>query len=65
MRRILKHIPRGAAFDKASCVHDANAVRDKADHWQIVADKQIRQTKLTLQVHEDIENLRLYRDIKR
>ena len=52
-------------FDDAAEIHDGDTVADVLDHRQIVRDEQIGQAELALQIHQQIEDLRLDRDVER
>ena len=57
-----------AAFgdlDDAAEIHHADAARHVADHGEVVADEQIGQAELVLQVAHQIEDLRLHGDVER
>jgi hypothetical protein len=45
-------------------VHDTNSVRDMADNIQSMCNKEIGQAQSVLQVTQEIDDLRLYRDIE-
>ena len=46
-------------------VHHQHVVRDVADHGQVVRDEEIGEAELALQVGEQIQHLRLHRDVER
>ena len=46
-------------------IHHADAVADVFNHRKIVRDEKIGQTKLGLQIFQQVEHLRLDRDIER
>ena len=46
-------------------VHDGDAVGDLADHRQVVRDEDVRQVEVALQVAQEVEHLRLDRDVER
>ena len=50
---------------QAAQVHHAHLVAHMAHHGQVVADEQIGQLALALQVFHDVEHLRLHRHIQR
>ena len=51
-------------FHVLTHVHDGDAIGDMAHDAQVVGDEEIGQTKLPLQVLEQIDDLRLHRDIQ-
>ena len=55
----------GAGLHHAPQVHHHDAVRDVADHAQVVADEQVRELKLLAQADEEVEHLRLDRHVER
>jgi len=52
-------------FHDAAQVHDRYAIAQMADHTQVVADEEVGQVQLIAQIHEQIQNLCLDRDIQR
>ena len=52
-------------FDDASGVHDRDAVRHFGDDAQVVGDQEQRESEPSLKVAEQIEDLRLDRDVER
>ena len=52
-------------LDDAAEIHDRHVVREIVDHREVVGDEQIGQPQFVLQLAQQIENLRLHRDIKR
>src|SRR5919197_1414626 len=55
---------RAANLDEFAQVHDANPITHMLDSGQVVADQEIGDTDLSLQIFEEIENLRTDRDIE-
>jgi hypothetical protein len=53
-----------ANLDEFAQVHDANPITHMLDRGQVVADQEIRDPKLSLQIFQEIENLRTYGDIE-
>ncbi len=47
-------------LDDLAAEHDCDVVTDVADHRQVVTDEQNRQTKLLLQIHQQIQNRALH-----
>ena len=56
---------RARRFDDASGIHDDHAVGVPRDHAEVVRDEQDRHPELLLQAVEQLENLRLNRDVQR
>ena len=52
-------------FDDAAEIHHGDAVADVLDHRQIVRDEKISEPQFALQIHHQIEHLRLDRDVER
>ena len=52
-------------LDDAPEVHDRDAVRDLADHREVVRDEDVGQVELALQALQQVEDLRLDRDVER
>src|SRR6516225_2415359 len=52
-------------LDDAAEIHDRYPVAYVLDHREVVGDEHIRQTELVLQVHQEIDDLRLDRHIER
>ena len=52
-------------LDHPADVHHGHAVADVPDHAQIVRDEQIGQPKLRLQIQQQVQDLRLHRDVER
>src|SRR5690554_2601136 len=46
-------------------IHDSDTVRDMFDHRQVARNEQVRQTELTLQVDQQVENLALNGNVQR
>ena len=55
----------GSCFDDFAEVHDGNAVRDVFDDGEIVRDEEVGEFSFFLQVEEEVEDLRLDRDVER
>jgi len=51
-------------FDDFAQIHHRDAMADVFDHGQIMGDEQVRQVQLRLQIHQQVNNLGLDRDIK-
>ena len=52
-------------FDHAPKVHHHHALREVPDHAQVVADEQVGQSEALTQVEEQVQHLRLDRDVER
>ena len=65
MRGMRKDLLGRAFLDQVSQVHHCHAVSQIAHHTQIVGDEEIRHARSTLNLLEQIQNLRLNRDIQR
>ena len=52
-------------LDDAAQVHHRDPVPDVFDHRQIVGDEEVSQAEFFLQVHQQVEHLRLHRDVQR
>ena len=52
-------------FDDVAEVHHGDAVADVAHHRQVVRDEQVGDAELGLQVHQQVDHLRLHRDVER
>ena len=65
MARRDEDIRRGRLFDDLAEIHHRDLVAELLDHAEVVGDENIGQAALALQALEQIENLRLDRNIKR
>ena len=54
-----------AVLDELSAVHDEDFVGDVANDRQVVGNEEVGEAELPLQVHEQVENLRLDRNVER
>jgi hypothetical protein len=63
-RRVEQRVAAGKLDDLAE-VHDGNAVRCVADHGEIVRDEDQRQTKVALQILEQVDDLGADRHVER
>ena len=52
-------------LDHAAEIHDHDAVGDVLHHAEVVADEQVGEAELLAQLHEQVEHLRLDRDVER
>ena len=64
MQRIRKHLFSISLLDYLAQVHDRDAIGDMFDHRQVVRDEQVREVVLPLKLAEEVEYLRLDRDIQ-
>src|SRR5262249_28817933 len=55
----------GALLDDLAEIHDEGAVADVAYYAEIVRNKQKSDAQLVLQIHEQVDDLRLDRDVER
>ena len=60
-----QHLVDQAALDDAAEIHDGHLMRQIVDHREVMRDEQVGQPEVVLQCLEQIENLRLDRDVKR
>ena len=63
--RVLEHRWLRTDLDQTSQIHDPNEVRYAFDDRDIVADEEEGQPQVGLQTCEEIQNLRLHRDVER
>ena len=63
--RVVQDVVGAALLDDAPQIHDCDRVCEIIDEREVVGDEQIGQPALGLQVGEQIQDLRLHRDIKR
>ena len=63
-RPLVELLRRGDLDDFAE-VHDRDSVRDMADDAEVVGDEDVGEVELLLQVREQVDHLRLDRDIER
>jgi hypothetical protein len=52
-------------LDDLAEMHDGNAMVDMLDHREIVRDEEVGEAELALQVSQQIDHLRLHRDVER
>ena len=60
-----KQLVRRTCFDDAPEVHHGDAVGDLTHHPQIMTDEEIAEPQPVLQIHEQIDHLRLDGDVQR
>ena len=63
--RVLEDRPCVGVLDDAAEIHHRDAVADVLDHREIVADEQVAELALALQVLQQVDDLRLDRDVER
>ena len=54
----------GGGLDDPAQIHDHDAVGDVLDHREVVADEEVGQAQLVAQLHEEVQHLRLDRDVE-
>ncbi|MBV8428811.1 MAG: ABC transporter ATP-binding protein [Hyphomicrobiales bacterium] len=52
-------------FDQLAQIHDGDAVRQVLDDGEVVADEEQREPEFVLQIGEQVDDLRLHRDVER
>ena len=62
--RMREDILGRTAFDNAAALHHRHFMRHKFDHGKVVRDEQVRHALLGLDLPQQIENLRLHRNIQ-
>ncbi len=65
VHRLLVEVVALGELHRVTEVHDHHAVRDVADDVQIVRDEDVGEAELALEVLEQVEDLRLDRDVER
>src|SRR6266567_2820653 len=65
VQRIAEQLPGRCDLDDPAEIHHGDPMADVLDHGEIVRDKEIRQAELALQIGEQVDDLRLHRDIER
>jgi hypothetical protein len=65
MLRIAKELAGRALLDDQPAMQHANVVAQVVDHRQVVADEQVADAELLLQVLHEVEHLGLHRDVER
>ena len=65
MQRRLEQARLVGHLDDAAEIHHRDAVADVLDHREVVRDEQIRQLQFVLQIHQQVDDLRLDRDVER
>src|SRR5438552_18333151 len=65
MLRVREDVLDGPRLDDAPEVHHRDLVADVADDAEVVADEEVREVELALERLEEVEDLRLHRDVER
>ena len=65
MQRRLEQRFLAGDLDDAAEIHHGDAMADVLDHAEVVRDEQVGEAELLLQVHHQVEHLRLHRDVER
>ena len=65
MQRPVEHGRLGADLDDPPEIHHRDPVADMLDHAKVVRDEQIGDAALVLQVAQQVQHLRLHRDVER
>ena len=65
VQRPREELRRRRELDDLPEVHDRDPVGDVADHGEVVGDEQVRQAELLLELDEQVQHLRLDRDVER
>ena len=65
MTGMIEHLLGRATLDNTPEIHHGDLIRQVLDNPQIVGDEQIRQPQVGLELGQEVEDLRLYRDVKR
>ena len=65
MHGVLKDGAARTQLDNLAEVHHADPVSDPLHHGEVVADEKVRQAHLLLQIHHQVDDLRLDRDVQR
>src|SRR5690606_6614860 len=60
-----EHLGGRSLFDDASVAHHRNGVAHVLDNAEVMGDEQVAEPEVVLQVSEQVEYLRLHRDVKR
>jgi hypothetical protein len=64
VQRPAEELLGGRQLDDLAEVHDRDPVGDVADDGEVVGDEEVRQVELVLQLDEEVEHLRLDRDVE-
>ena len=64
MERVFVKLDAVGDFDDVSQIHDRDTVADVPNYRQVVSDEQVGQAKLVLQVFEQVDDLRLDRNVQ-
>ena len=64
VERIAENLLFLSVLHQIAKIHNADGVRDMLDNREIVRNKQICQSEIPLQIHQEIDDLGLYRNIQ-
>src|SRR6266545_416634 len=62
--RVLVDVLRVAHLDDLPSVHDRDPVAHRPDHCEVVRDEEVREVELPLEIFQQVEDLRLDRDVE-
>ena len=65
VERPAEELLRGRQLDDLAEVHHRDSVGDVADDGEVVGDEEVRQVEVLLQLDEEVQHLRLDRDVER
>ena len=65
MLRLREERARVGELDDLAEIHHRDAVADVLDHREVVGDEQVGEAEFLLQVHQQVDHLRLHRDVER
>ena len=65
MPRVEIDLVGGAQLHDAAEIHDRDPVGDVPDDTEVVGDEEIRQVEVLLERQQQVQDLRLYRDVER
>ena len=65
MQRLGEELLGRRLLDDPAQIHDGDVLADVAHHRQVVRDEQVGEPEILLQTHQQVENLRLDRDVER
>ena len=65
MTRGFVQVGRIGDLDDLAQIHHDNSLADIFHDAQIMGDEEIGEIELLLQIHQQVQHLRLYRDVKR
>ena len=65
MKRVLVQIVSWCHLDDLPEIHDGDPRRDVANHREVVGDEEVGEAELVLELLEQVDDLRLNRDVER